>query len=298
MDLNISELTSCELNNYCIFQGVTTDLFRCENNGTQCSADAYNSRLDGTFICNYHLGKYFKIKKSRYEIPSGAENCRNDSTRDRSFKMLIGQSLLPQRTTNRILIPVKHEAHFNTSSRSPMERFVLYTIYDDKENEKKFCDELVKQEYFEQPLWLRFQFNLNTIMGMVNPSSILCRNMATPYETRTFSNQGIVDEFPPFLKNLIYRLVRPIHMVIGGNVIKLEDTNTCNFVTEGLQVPALHNPNKPMRLETVMQPKFSMRTVVEFDGIATMEQRSLDMYDDVVLTRPLLNGRQENTQTA
>lgn len=264
-----------------------TDLYMCNNYGTQCSADAYNSRLDGTFICNYHLGRYFKILKSRFEIPSGTDN--------RSYKMLIGQSLLSQEASNRILIPLTHEEHFNTASRSAMEKFVLYTIYEDTTKGEELCKDLVKQEYFEQSLWTRFQYNINTIMGMVSPTT-LCKQLETPNEVRTYEKDDIVKQFPPFLRNLISRLVRPRQMNVGGHAIIIETKDTCSFTSNGLYVEKTHNPNIPIRADNILtQPKFSMRTVVEFDGRATLEQRALDMYDNIVLSRPLLNGNQVNT---
>ncbi|AKN80743.1 VP39 [Diatraea saccharalis granulovirus] len=283
--MDIMDYSPCELNNYCIFQGVLTDLYRCDNYGTQCSADAYNSRFDGTFVCNYHLGKYFKIIKSRFEVPSGTDT--------RSFKMLIGQSLLSQDNPKRILIPLNHEEHFLTASRTAMEKLVFYTIYNEEDKVKALCEELIRQEYFDQPLWGKIETNINTIMSLANPSKF-CTGV-TPNENRVFNEQDNFAKFPPFLKNLINRLVRPRNMVINGIEIKLENTDTCSFIEKGLVVPSLHNPNRPVRSENmVYQPRFSMRTVVEFEGLATLEQRAIEMYDDVVLTRPLLNGTQKN----
>ncbi|ABC61210.1 VP39 capsid [Choristoneura occidentalis granulovirus] len=280
---------SCELSNYCIFQGVG-DVFRCDDVGSPCSADAYNSRLDGTFICNYHLGKYFKILKSSFTIPSGIDNRK-------SFKMLVGQSLIPQQSTDRILIPLNHEAGLNTSTRSAMEKYIIYTIYNDQEASKELCRTLIQQEYYEQPMWLKYEFAINTIMGMISPSA-LCERVLPVNETRTFLDQTSYEKFndKPFLKNLINRLVRPIVMSIGGYTIKIQDNNTCTFNNSGLIVPPLHNPNHPVRLDNPrIQPKFSIRTVLEFDGRATLEQRVLDSYDEVILSRPLLNGSQTNT---
>lgn len=179
----------CELNNYCIFQGVISDLFRCDSYGSPCSSDAYNSRLDGTFICNYHLGKYFKILKSSFKIPSGKDN--------KSFKMLVGQSLIQQNNPNRILIPLDHEQHLNSSARSAMEKFVIYTIYEDQAKNDELCKMLIQQEYFEQPLWTRFQFAINTIMGMVKPS-VLCERPFPTTETRIFNAQSSYEQYPPF----------------------------------------------------------------------------------------------------
>ncbi|AAK70756.1 ORF96 VP39capsid [Cydia pomonella granulovirus] len=274
----------CELNNYCVFQGVMVDIMRCNDYGTQCSSDAYNSRSDGTFICNYHLGKYFRIRKSRFEIPSGKDN--------RSFKMLIGQSLIPQSATDRVLIPPTHESHFNTTNRSAMEKFVIYTIYEDKEGLDKLCKQLVDQEFFQQPTWVKLQFNINTILGLVSPS-MLCKVVANNGSTRTFSQQTNFEGYPPFLRNLITQLVRPKVLTISGTDINIMEFDTCTFTSEGLTVPNLHNPNQPVRIDNpILQPKFSLRSVVEFDGRATLEQRALDTYDDVLLTRPLINGVQ------
>ncbi|AGQ20342.1 vp39 [Clostera anastomosis granulovirus A] len=277
----------CELNNYCVFQGVA-DLFGCDNAASPCSRDAYNSRMDGTFICNYHLGKYFKILKSSFKIPSGKDNRS-------SFKMLVGQSLLQQDNTNRVLIPIEHETHFSTSTRSAMEKFVIYTIYEDKEKIDELCRMLMQQEFFQQPMWLRYQFSINTIMGMVKPS-VLCDKPLPLNEKRIFVDEANYERFSPFLKNLINRLVRPTTFTISGYTLNIENADTCTFTTNGLVVPALHNPNEPVRPDNpIMQPKFSIRTVLEFDGRATQEQRALDLYDEVILSRPLLNGTQTNT---
>ncbi|AAQ21682.1 vp39 capsid [Cryptophlebia leucotreta granulovirus] len=273
----------CELNNYCIFQGVMVDMLRCNNYGTQCSNDAFNSRLDGTFVCNYHLGKYFKILKSRFEIPSGKDN--------RSFKMLIGQSLIPQTATDRVLIPYD-ESHFNTANRSAMEKFILYTIYEKDDLREALCKELVSQEYFEQPLWVKFQYSINSIMGLISPTVLCTINRNT--SNRVYTQQNSYEKLPPFLRNLVDQLVRPRLMTISNTDIIIDERDTCTFTSNGLEAPQLHNPNQPVRPENpVIQPKFSLRSVVEFDGMATMEQRALDMYDDVILSRPLLNGTQQ-----
>ncbi|AAP85718.1 vp39-capsid [Adoxophyes orana granulovirus] len=288
--MDLINVGPCELNNYCIFQGVVgmmPDYYRCENYSSPCSPDASNSNLDGTFICNYHLNKYFKILKSSFRIPSGKDN--------KSFKMLVGQSLLQQTDNdtnkNKVLIPLDHELYLKTSSRNSVERMIIYTIYNDKEKIKDLCDILMKQEFFEQPAWAAFQITLNTIMGLVNPS-MLCERLTTNKENRVFNNETYYNQFSPFLKNLINRLVRPITMTINNYVIKIDNVDTCNFTSDGLTVPDLHNPNQPVRLDNKFMPKFSIRTVVEFDGLATKEQRVLDSYDEVVLSRPLLNGTQ------
>ncbi|UXX41890.1 vp39 [Psilogramma increta granulovirus] len=283
---------ACELSNYCIFQGVN-DIFRCDDIGSPCSNDAIYARMDGTFICNYHLGKYFKILKSSFTIPSGKDNRK-------SFKMLVGQSLLDQNLINRILIPVDHETHLRTSARSAMEKFIIYTIYNDKRSIEELCKLIVQQEYYEEPLWIRNEHTISTIMGLINPS-MLCERVVATTDTRSFNAQDSYELFndKPFLKNLINRLVRPILFTFNGGIsIKVENSDTCTFNSNGLVVPALHNPNVPVRPENPrLQPKFNIRTVVEFEGRATQEQRALSMYEEVVLSRPLLNGTQVFTMT-
>nr|UYX49717.1 vp39 [Darna trima granulovirus] len=277
---------ACTLNNYCVFQGVA-DIFYCETNGSACSSDAANSRADGTFICNYHLGKYFKMLKSSFTIPSGKEN-------NKSFKMMVGQSLLPQSAESRVLIPLNYNTRLLNSSRNAMEKFIIYTIYNDKVASKKLCDDLMQQEFFEQPMWARYQFSLNTIMGMITPN-LICEPYISAKEVRTFVDNSIFERFPPFLQNLIRRLVRPIQFTINNHVLKISTINTCTLTSEGLEDLALHNPNRPIRIDNLpLKPKFNIRTVLEFDGKATEEQRALSMYDEVILSRPLLNGVQIN----
>nr|WPN08707.1 vp39 [Cnaphalocrocis medinalis granulovirus] len=284
----------CDLNNFCIFQDVSSDLCTTYNNNNyynRCSPDAANCFADRTFICNYHLGKYFKILKSSFTIPSGKDN--------RSFKMLVGQSLLPQNSvsgqTSRVLIPLDHETYLNTSARNLMERFVIYTIYEDKDKIKELCETLLRQEFYEQNLWIAFQNKLGAIMNMVNPTN-MCEKPIQEAETRIFNDNTYALEFPIFLKNLINRLVKPTMLSIQRFVIKIEDKDTCSFTKDGLIVPDLHNPNQPVRLEVgpMFQPQFNIRTYVEFSGRATMEQRALNEYEEVILSRPLLNGSQTN----
>nr|ARX71947.1 vp39 [Erinnyis ello granulovirus] len=281
-----------ELNNYCIFQGVN-DIFRCDETGSPCSSDAYNSLADGTFICNFHLNKYFKIMKSRFTIPSGKDDSK-------SFKMLVGQSLLKQNDVNRILIPTDHEAHFKTSNRSSIDKYIIYTIYDDTKGIEELCKLLRQQDFYEESVWTTNEKIVRTIMSLINPS-MLCERVVATGDTRTFNEQDSYNLFEdkPFLKNLINRLVRPIlYTFSGGITIMVENADTCTFTKEGLGVPALHNPNVPVRNENPrLQPKFSIRTVVEFEGRATEEQRAIAGYEEVVLSRPLLNGTQVFTAT-
>ena len=281
--MEISTVT-CELENYCIFQNVIPGLIYCSRYRSPCSSDAADSREDGTFICNYHLGKYFKIIKSRFEIPSGS------TTDNRSFKMLIGQHLLPQNESSRTLIPVSLEAGFNLTTMNSMEKFVFYSIYEREEDARVLCNELLRQEYQEDNLWRNFFTTVTMILGFVQPNA-LCRPMLPHPSTRVYNSQAIFDIFPPFLKNLITRLVRPTILTIGTHTLRLNDVDTCMFRTDGLMAPGLHNPNKPVLPENyTAEPRFSMRTVVEFDGRATKEQRVLDQYENFVITRPLLNG--------
>ncbi|AAM70286.1 capsid protein VP39 [Phthorimaea operculella granulovirus] len=287
--MDVASFTPCDLNNYCIFQGVNYQ-FDCDGYTRQCSEDARYSQLDGTFICNFHLGKYFRILKSKFEIPSGGVD-------NRSFKMLVGQSLVPyaEKSTDpgkRLLIPMSvDDVRLAVSSRSLMERFVFYTIYEDEDKLKSICDEITNQEeiYSTSDTWESVNFNINSIINMATPNRLFCPPKAKMLYS--YTSDESFKKLPKFLQNLVQCLVKPVKLEIGTFSLVLETANTCSFTDNGLAVPELHNPNQPIRADRrTRKPLFEIRTVQEFDGRAVAEQRVLDMYDEVILSRPLLNG--------
>nr|ALN42017.1 vp39 [Cnaphalocrocis medinalis granulovirus] len=284
----------CDLNNFCIFQDVSSDLCTTYNNNNyynRCSPDAANCFADRTFICNYHLGKYFKILKSSLLYPRARTTDRSRCSWDNRY---CHKTVLADKRPEYLFLLIT-KLTLNTSARNLMERFVIYTIYEDKDKIKELCETLLRQEFYEQNLWIAFQNKLGAIMNMVNPTN-MCEKPIQEAETRIFNDNTYALEFPIFLKNLINRLVKPTMLSIQRFVIKIEDKDTCSFTKDGLIVPDLHNPNQPVRLEVgpMFQPQFNIRTYVEFSGRATMEQRALNEYEEVILSRPLLNGSQTN----
>ncbi|ACH69465.1 P39 capsid [Pseudalatia unipuncta granulovirus] len=308
--------------NLCIFQGLQPPEFmNCGGYTPPCSDD--KSNVDGTFICSYHLARYFKIKKEVFEIPSGVNNT--------SFKYLVGVSLIQQDTPEayRITIPSKENyySYLNVANMSSMEKYVFYTIYDEPDTVatqrvdinqaptgtrlstgeyegpiRALCSSLSSQEFYTEDVLSDLSSIVTSLMGAIKPS-IICR--PTREETlRTFGDQNpesqtAFDAMPNFIKNLIMRLVRPVVLQIGNTELILDQNATCSIVPgKGLIPVKLYNPEKPkFTYIPQREPKFQVYNFVDFGGRATREQQeALNGYDRYVISRPLLLGREQMAQ--
>ncbi|AKR17446.1 VP39 [Mocis latipes granulovirus] len=320
--MNYEQSIAClnnERRNLCIFQGVQPpEYMNCGTYTPPCSDDASNK--DGTFICSYHLARYFKIKKEVFEIPSGVGNT--------SFKYLVGVSLIQQDTpeNNRITIPAKENyySYLNVANMSSMEKYVFYTIYDEPDTTttqrpnnsnqaptgtqlsenvyegpiRALCSGLASQEFYTEDVLQDLSAVVTSIMGAIKPS-IICRP-ARDETTRTYDDsQAAYDAMPNFIKNLISRLVRPVTLQIGSTELILDQNATCKIEpAKGLIPVRLYNPEKPkFNYNPYRESKFQVRTVIEFEGRATREQQeALAGYDRYTISRPLLLGREEIAQ--
>lgn len=304
--------------NFCIFQGVQPPEFmNCGTYTPPCSDDNRND--DGTFICSYHLARYFKIKKEVFEIPSGVGNT--------SFRYLVGVSLIQQDTPEpfRITIPARENyyTYLNVANMSSMEKYVFYSIYDEPDTVsaprndpnlaptgtritegvyegpiRALCSSLASQEFYTEDVLRDLSSKVTALMGAIRPS-IICRPQREE-TARTFgddnaNNQIGYDSMPNFIKNLLLRLVRPVTLQIGNTELILDQLPTCSIVpAKGLIPVKLYNPEKPrFNLNPYREPKFQVRAVIEFEGRATRaQQEALAGYDRYVISRPLLLGRE------
>ncbi|AQQ80368.1 VP39 [Betabaculovirus altermyunipunctae] len=321
-DQSIASLTG-PLRNLCIFQGVQPPEFmNCGVYTPPCSDDNRNN--DGTFICSYHLARYFKIKKEVLEIPEGAGSS--------SFKMLVGVSLIQQETLEpyRITIPAKENyySYLNVANMTSTEKYVFYTIYEEPDTvaaERKgndqapsgtrisegvyegpiraLCSNLSAQEFYTEDVLSDLSAKVNYLMGAVKPS-LICRPVREE-SLRTFgddnaNNQTAFDSMPAFIKNLIMRLVRPVILQIGNTELIIDQMATCSLQPgKGLIPVKLYNPEKPrFTTNPYFEPKFQVRSVIEFEGRATRnQQEALAGYDRYVISRPLLLGKEVIAQT-
>lgn len=282
------DLNTFNLRNLCIFQMLYNN-YMCDALESPCTADAQND--DGTFICEGHLERYFKIGKMVLEIPSGT---------GQSFKILVGKTLVQQKDSRRVMIPYKSNYYdlLNVDSMTTLEKFIFFTIYEDDERREALCNRLKNNEQHDNELWTNLGSVVSQIMSRIMPN-YLCRQEAS-VDTRVFDSTtvaGVVtvnafyDEFPPFIKNLIKMLVRPIVLNIGSEQLILERLATVTFSATGLSAPVLYNPVKPrFMLNPPREPRFQMRTVVEFDGRATRQQQALARYEVYTIARPMLAG--------
>lgn len=281
---------ACTLRNLCIFQGVQPpEYLNCRPFNPPC-IQPYNR--DGTFICQYHLSKYFKIEKMVLKVGSGV---------GQDFDMLVGKTLIQQNTeeARRIMIPTKQNyiQYLRVDNMSATEKFVFYTIYEEPEKIRDLCLGLRDQEYYTDDVLRSLQSVVSQIMGEIEPA-LYCRPEIIN-EYRNFNNppdlgaqQRVYDSFPPFLRNLIRLLVRSQVMTINKEPLILAQVPTCDIVEgKGLIASNLYNPTKSQFLPNpYREPKFQVRTVVEFGGRATKRQEGLAGYEVYVLNRPLFLG--------
>lgn len=285
-----SENAACVLRNLCIFQGVQPpDYLNCRPFTPPCVLP-YNR--DGTFICQYHLSKYFKIKKMVLKISDGV-------TAD--FDMLIGKTLIQQNTdeARRIMIPTKQNyiQYLRVDNMTATEKFVFYTIYEEPEKIRDLCLGLRDQEYYTEDVLRNLQSVVGQIMGQIEPA-LYCRPEFVS-EYRNFNNppdlgtqQQVYDNFPPFLRNLIRLLVRAQVMTVNKETLNLEQVPTCDIVEgKGLIANNLYNPTKPdFTANPYRESKFQVRNVMQFGGRATKYQEGLSGYEVYKLDRPLFLG--------
>ncbi|AJK91753.1 vp39 [Spodoptera frugiperda granulovirus] len=304
--------------NFCIFQGVQPpEAMNCGTFTPTCSRDSHND--DGTYICNAHLARYFKIKKQVLEIPSGVGNT--------SFRLLVGGSLIQQNAPepSRITIPARENyyTYLNVANMTSMEKYVFYSIYDEPlivsepRNDpnqaptgtrlieggyegpiRALCSNLAAQEFYTEDVLRDLSSKVTFLMGAIQPS-IICRPVreetVRTYGDENANNQAAFDAMPPFIKNLILRLVRPVNMLIGNEEFIIEQLPTCSIVPGKGVIPVkLYNPDKPrFNLNPYREPKFQVRAVIEFEGRATRAQQdALAGYERFVISRPLLLGRE------
>ncbi|AER41518.1 VP39 [Epinotia aporema granulovirus] len=283
------DLNTFNLRNLCIFQMLYNN-YMCDALDSPCTTDAQND--DGTFICEGHLERYFKIGKMVLEIPSGT---------GQSFKILVGKTLVQQKDNRRVMIPYKKNYHelLNVESMSTMEKFILHTIYEDQEKITDLCTRLKNNELHDNELWTNLGSVVSQIMSRVMPNYLCRQEVSTDtrvFDASTGGDNALTvntryEEFPPFLKNLIRMLVRPITLNIGSEQLILEREATVSFSANGLSAPVLYNPVKPrFLLNPQREPRFQMRTVVEFDGRATRQQQALARYEVYTIARPMLAG--------
>lgn len=277
--------------NLCIFQGVQPpDYYNCEPRVSVC-VDA--SKDDGTFVCQYHLAKYFKIVKMSFRIPSGLDN--------NEFKVVIGKTLIQQNTeeARRIMIPLPSNfiAYLQVDNMSITEKFVFYSIYERNDLIQDLCRSLVTQEYYTDDVLAQLHSTVSYIMGKISPA-IYCRP-ETANNVRSFDNPpglgvqtAVYNQYPPFLKNLIKQLVRPQVLTVTNIPLIISSVPTCDLVPDrGLVADNLYNPTKAMLMPRRQQEKhYQIRTVVQFAGAAAEYQAALRDYEEYVLNRPLFLG--------
>lgn len=293
--------------NFCVFQLLPNYQEECNRYDAPQQACSSDKNIDdGTFVCNYHLRRMFKIEKKTLEIPSGV---------GQSFKMLIGSTLIQQNDERRVMIPTRsnYEAHFRVPSLTPVEKYVLHVIYGEEGKAREVCEALRDQECYPEAFWIKNTSIVTMLVAMTNPHA-LCRPESIR-DVRIFDNSPsaapaaaeraaeggepaepashrVFMDMPPFIQNLIRRLVRPQVLVLGTERLVLEQLPTCDLVAgQGLTAPRLYNPVKPSIYAGYLRElRFELRTVVEFEGAATRYQNNLSGYEVFKIIRVLLLG--------
>nr|ANY57598.1 PlxyGVORF79 protein [Plutella xylostella granulovirus] len=301
--------------NNCIFQAVSySNSSLCADPVLHCSKDASND--DGTFICNHHLSMYFPLEKMTLEIPSGTGT---------SFKLLIGKSLVQQDATRNIIIPSKanYIDYLRVNNMSPAEKFIMYSIYGESATEPtglitQLCESLRSQDFYTDDMLSDLYSVVAEIMSKINPA-IYCRPILNN-SSRSFGKTSLTDTelqnivtsstvdandydttqdrayraMPPFIKNLILRLVRPVTLIVSSNrhndKFILNNADTCDLIEDkGLTAANLYNFEKP-RHRLMHEKKFDIQHLTQFKGRAAEQQRHLSTYPVYKIARPLMLG--------
>lgn len=255
--------------------------------GRECSSDAivtvrsendtsprYKDFVERAKVGANHMETFFNIKIVQFD------EIKDDF--GKSFVRYMGQSLLEYDDVNKgILIPFKsnYKEHFKIE-RLPLEtQFVLKMIYADSidvENLnrdgaelndfqtlfKQLCADNYTHKRYILDLYGRTRDLINETR--TNTLAGLCSQPDEIFVTFSGPQQAILDEQPPFIKNLVQNVVFPDTLTLRPTSKILRFQPTCSIERDGLKVKDLYNPDalieeRPLFTENDFIVKQAMR---------------------------------------
>jgi len=248
------------LRSYCVFQNVQPiEFIGCTNYKSPCSEDAsYN---DGVYMCQYHLSRFFKIEKTSMAIPDGTGN---------KYYRLVGKSLISQNARDRVLIPTadNYQSVLNVAILPPAERLILHMIYRNKTLADEICTQLRQQENFRSDVVESVSSAASRLIHLTDPDAY-CSTVSDPNNVRLFVKDPelrVYTSFPPFIKNLVNKLVAPEVLTINTHQFLLKNSATVAINNTGLTAIKLYNEVEPKYLYNRNNNQLEIRNVVQFVG--------------------------------
>ncbi|AAR28860.1 vp39 [Leucania separata nucleopolyhedrovirus] len=261
------------MRSYCAFQNVQPmEFINRTSYKSPCSEDA--SQDDGTYICQYHLSRYFKIEKTSLMIPDGIGT---------PYYRLIGKSLINQSSRDRILIPTadNYQTVLNLPMMSPSERLIMHMIYRNKALADELCVQFRQQESFSSVKVELITGPAARLIYMTDPDSY-CSSVNNPNEVRLFVKDPelrVYTAFPPYIKNLINKLVAPEVLTIGATQMMLKNSATVAINNTGLVAIKLYNEVIPKYVYTRNDNVLEIKNVLQFVGNDNALNKKLARYE-------------------
>ncbi|AUA60305.1 VP39 [Operophtera brumata nucleopolyhedrovirus] len=263
--------------NNCVFKTVHTfDRFGARLNRPECSPDAYN--MDETYVCNFHLSYYFRTEKSTITIPDA---------KGQELPILAGRSLIQQDDDQRIVIPLKqnYKEILSIDNMPLEERLVFYLIYKEDAEVRRICDQFKGNMQMKWDHINAIYTETSGVIAKSDPNAI-CISVSTR-STRSFTPDAQVvldnpDITPPFIGNLIRKLVAPQDLNLGGTsstLFILRTSPTVAIEPTGLRVLKMYNEIDPTYDNTRSVQRVVVTRDIVFSDELIRSRRPLAKYD-------------------
>jgi hypothetical protein len=232
-------------------------------------------------VCNFHLSYYFKTEKSIVVIPDA---------KNQTLPILAGRSLIQQDDNNRVVIPLKqnYKRVLNIDNMPLEERLVFYLIYKEDEEVRRICEQYRGNMQLKMDHINYIYTETSSVIAKSDPNAICIRVNTTSTRFLGQPAQGILDDFditPPFIGNLIKKLVAPIELNLGGSAntgstsFILRNCDTVAVTNEGLTVLRLYNEIDPTYDRTRSVQRVTVTHDIVFSEDLIRSRRALMRYD-------------------
>lgn len=159
---------------------------------------------------------------------------------------LIGRSVLSHDNQIRILIPFTSikDNYFRIETMSLTEKLTIAQIYEDTAQVKDICDKLQMYDPDTVHVINENVHHTDNVLRQITSSAICAPPLQTiNYEGGYESDLNVTDLIraqPPFIRNLIDKLVMPKAVTIDSTVYRIHP-QTCTFTEEGLFMSNYYN---------------------------------------------------------
>nr|AGS47923.1 major capsid protein [Ectropis obliqua nucleopolyhedrovirus] len=221
------------------------------------------------------------------------------------YYRIIGKSLVSHTAVDdeRILIPTKanYIRVLNVNSLPYVEQIIWHMIYQNKAELDRVCKLAEANERYQTETYALLEniyARTAAILAIVNPENYCAgvdNNAARIWSNDNANdtvNVNVFNEMPPFMQNLITRLVAPCKMTMDTTTLLLREMPTCMLQPEGLVAHTpYYNPVEP-KYSRANENMLQIENVLKFKGNANALQKNLNRYEPYPIIVPLFLGFQ------